>query len=398
MASIQQRGERSWLLVLETGSDANEKRKKRTKTIRVEDERVLKSPKKLREHLNDELLRFKIEVEAGTYVKPAKMTFEQFVRNEWIPKYSRKNMSPLTYRNYIDHLDRTLLLVFGHYALHDIKTMHIVTFLDDLDKSNLSGSTKLYIFKVLKSVFNQAVRWRVLATNPVDGAERPKVESKKARYYDEVEAQKVIAALQYELPKWRMFFLSAMLGGFRRGELVALEWPDVDIEAATICIRKSISITQNGKAHEKAPKTEGSERLVDMPRWLMDELRRFRFLWLEERLQMGEEWRGGDRQYVFHGGDGQPLFHNTPSLTWRRFIARHNLPKTRLHDLRHTAATLLIESETDLKAVQERLGHTKYSTTADLYAHVTKKIRQETASKLDKFDPYRSLLSTNRQQ
>ncbi len=160
-----------------------------------------------------------------------------------------------------------------------------------------------------------------------------------------------------------------------------------DFENSTICIRKSISLTQDGQAFEKAPKTADSERIVDMPGWFIEDLCRFRFTWLEERMKIGDLWQGGERQYVFHGGEGLPFYHNTPSHTWRKFVARHGLPKLRLHDLRHTAATLLIEANTDLKIVQERLGHAKYSTTADLYAHVTKKISKETAAKLDKFDP-----------
>lgn len=88
-------------------------------------------------------------------------------------------MSPLTARNYLDHLERSLFPIFGHRLLHEIRTLHVVTFFDDLDKTELSGSTKLYIYKVLKSVFNQAVKWQVIPKNPVEGATPPKVDKKK---------------------------------------------------------------------------------------------------------------------------------------------------------------------------------------------------------------------------
>ncbi|MCL6457664.1 MAG: site-specific integrase [Gorillibacterium sp.] len=387
MPSIQRRGDRSFLLVVEAGYKADGSRKKVTKTLKIEDDKLLKTKRKLQEYLNDQLLIFKQTVESGEYIKPSKDSFELFARNEWMPKYMKKSMSPLTAQNYTHHLEHDLFPVFGHVPLHEISTMLIVTFFDDLDKTKLSGSTKLYIYKVLKSVFNQAVKWNVLTRNPVVGAERPKVEKKQAKYYDAIDAQKVIAALQSEPPRWKIFFMASMLGGFRRGELVALEWDSVDFEAGTIWVRKSISASQDGKPFEKAPKTEGSHREVDMPEWFMNELRRFRFSWLEEKMKIGDKWLGGDKQYVFHGENGNPVYHNTPSMKWRRFLEAHSLPKAPLHSLRHTAATLLIETETDLKSVQERLGHTKYSTTADLYAHVTKKVKKETASKLDKFDP-----------
>lgn len=124
-----------------------------------------------------------------------------------------------------------------------------------------------------------------------------------------------------------------------------------------------------------------------MPNWYMRELKNYYTEWKKEQLQCGDQWTAGDRQYVFHNGTGKPYYHTTPTATWHKLIKRHGLKHIRLHDLRHTAATLLIDAGVGLKAIQERLGHTKYQTTADLYAHVTKKVSRETADKLDKFDP-----------
>jgi integrase len=384
MPSIEKRGE-AYRLVVEAGYDAKGKRIKRYKTIRI-DQKL--TPKKLKEHLQKELLAFQSEVESGTYIAPTRMTFETFAVNEWLPKYAEKKFSPLTLHNYKDHLERSIYPAFGHKLLHEIKPMHIVSFLSELEKQGtLSSGTILYLYKVLKSVFNKAFDWRLIPNNPMIGVDRPKEAKKKMRFYDEADAQAVIAALEHEPTKWRLYFLGAMLGGFRRGELVALEWPEVDFESNTIRVIKSISLTTKGEAQEKRPKTETSEREVDMPEWYMQELKAYRQQWEAERDLTGNEWKGGDRQYVFHNGYGKPYYYNTPSMVWRRFIQRHSLPEARLHDLRHTAATLLIESETDLKIVQERLGHTKYSTTADLYAHVTKKMKKTVADRLDKFRP-----------
>lgn len=384
MPSIEQRGD-AFRLVVEAGYDAKGKRLKRYKTVRVEQKMT---PKKMKEYLQKELLAFQSEIESGTYIAPSRITFQAFATMEWLPKYAEKRFSPLTLRNYTDHLERSIYPAFGHRLLHEIRTMHIVSFLDELEKQGkLSGGTLLYIYKVLKSVFNKATDWKLISSNPMIGVDRPRVERKKMNFYDEEDAQAVIAALGKEPQKWRLYFLGAMLGGFRRGELVALEWPEVDFTNNTIQVIKSISLTQNGEAKEKRPKTETSHREVDMPEWFMEELKEYFNLWQTERDLMGNQWQGEERQYVFHNGVGKPYYYNTPSMVWRRFIQRHGLPEARLHDLRHTAATLLIESETDLKVVQERLGHTKYSTTADLYAHVTKKMKRTVSERLDKFRP-----------
>ena len=103
-------------------------------------------------------------------------------------------------------------------------------------------------------------------------------------------------------------------------------------------------------------------------------------------MKIGDLWQGGDKNYVFHAGFGKALYFTYPSKWWSNFIARHGLKYIRFHDLRHTTATLLLESDADMKAIQ-RLRHSQYSTTADLYTHVTKKLSRVTAEKFDQFNP-----------
>jgi integrase len=383
MASIQKRGENSYLLVVEAGYDARGKRIRRTRTIRIEEKLT---PKKLKERLDLELAKFKMEVEAGEYVKPEKMSFETFANREWKEKFATRNYAPRTFKNYIGHLNTHILPVFGSRYLDQIKTIHIVEFINLLGDKGLSDSTTLYVYKVLKSIIEKAVEWGFIAKNPFDGVKQPTVKRKKMNYLDEDEAKRVIQALYNEPDVWRLYFLGCMLGGFRRGELVALEWRHVNFSTNTITIEQSISLVEDGKPIIKTPKTESSERTVVMPKWYMQELARYRKEWIKEKVKIDEnKWDGNG--FVFSNEHGKPYYYTTPTTTWRKFLKRNGFKHIRLHDLRHTAATLLIEEGVDLKAVQERLGHTKYQTTADLYAHVTKKVAQETASKLDKFDP-----------
>lgn len=388
MASIEKRGKNSWRLVVEAGYGPDGKRIRRTKTIRIEDEALLRTTKKLRDYLNEELTKFKIEVEAGEYIAPEKKTFAAFAE-EWQKKFAEKELSPTTLKNDLNRLNKHILPKFGHMRLDQLKTIHIVNFINELRESGLSENTILNIYKVLKSILTCAKEWRLIATNPIDGVKRPKQEKKRMKYLDENEAREVIAALYNEPPVWRLYFLGAMLGGFRRGELLALEWSDVNFEDNTIYIGKSIALTVNGAPLIKKPKTDESEGLVDMPEWYMRELHTFYKNWQKERWSLGDLWKGGDRQFVFHNGYGKPFHYTTPTGTWKKFLRRNGLKDIRLHDLRHTAATLLIEAGADLKIVQERLRHSKYQTTADFYAHVTKKVSKETAAKLEKFNPKR---------
>ncbi|WP_198041762.1 site-specific integrase [Paenibacillus larvae] len=201
----------------------------------------------------------------------------------------------------------------------------------------LSNGTIEYIYRVLKNILERSKEWGLIKVNPIVGVKKPKVEQPEIEFYDDNEAKEVITALNEEPRKWRLFILGSMIGGFRRGELLALEWADFDFNGMTLSINKSISLTINGHAVEKEPKSKSSKRIVDIPEWYMAELKIHEHEWKKEKLSLGGKWRGGDREYVFHAGYGKPFYHNTPTTWWDKFIKRHNLKPIRFHDLRHSS-------------------------------------------------------------
>lgn len=398
MPNIEKRGKNSYRFRVYLGRDEDGRKMERTKTIRIEDESLLRAPKRLERHLEEEWHKFKMELEAIGYINPEKMTFKQFVE-EWREKYAKNELSPRTYKNYSDHINARILPVLGRRRMDEIKPMHIVSILNDLRKTDarkdgtgpLSDRTITYIYNVLKNLFNVAYDWKLIKESPMIGIKKPRLEKKKAQYYDADEAEAVIEKLQTEPLMWRLLILGALVGGLRRGELVALEWPDVRFDAGALHVRKSISLKEKGEIFEKGTKTE-EDRFVEMPLWYMEEMKHYRKEWLQERWKVGDLWRGKDREYVFHAGFGEPLFFDYPSEWWSKFVARHGLRRIRFHDLRHSSATLLIEMGVSLKAIQERLGHKQHQTTTDIYAHVTKKVSREAADKFDKFNPKKSTI------
>lgn len=398
MASIEKRGQNTWRLTVELGTGADGKRIRRRKTIKVEDKSLLKTTKKLREYLEQEWLKFKMEVESGEYIKPEKMTLSAFAE-EWRTKYAEKKLSPLTSKTYLHHIHNHILPALGHKRLDEIKPLHLVTLINELQETGarkdgregkLSCNTVIYIYNVLRNLFNVAMDWKLISSNPMDGVQKPKKEKRKMDYYDADEAREVIKCLFKEPLMWRVFILGSMIGGFRRGELLALEWSDVDFENQTIHIHKSISLVKDGQVFEKGTKNN-EDRYVDMPGWYMEELKKYYKEWKKQRWENASRWEGGDREYLFHSGTGKPLYHTTPTAWWNDFVKRHGLRKIRLHDLRHSSATLLIEAGAHLKAIQERLGHKQYQTTADIYSHVTKRVSRELAEKFDMFDPRKNI-------
>ena len=403
MASIQKRGKRSFLLTVEAGYTAKGKRDRKTKTIRVEDDALLKTKKRLHEYLEGELYKFKIEVESGAYIAPEKMLFSAFVK-EWRAKYGVKKLGETTLEVYDEHLKNHIIPAFGEKRVEQINTLQIVNFLDELekpgarkdgnDKKGLSAGTIQYISKILRNIFNRAVEWKLIKESPMDGVPSPTVEHKEMEFFDSDEAEKLIEALYTEPIMWRMCFLTALIGGMRRGELIALEWSDVNFEDMTLSITKNIPLTKKGKPLVKEPK-KGSAGIVAMPEWYMDELKQYQVEWEKEKEGAGDFWEGGENQYLFHAGLGKPLFHNSPTQRWIQFRKKHKLKEIRLHDLRHTMVTLLIEAGTNIKAIQKRARHKSSKITADVYGHVTKKVSRETAEKFDRFDPRKKFVNNS---
>ncbi|SEC75798.1 Site-specific recombinase XerD [Paenibacillus sp. GP183] len=240
---------------------------------------------------------------------------------------------------------------------------------------------------MIKNVFNQAVNWKLLKTHPMAGIKKPKVVSKDIEYYSEMEAQAVISALTHESLMWRIYCIAALVGGFRRGELVALEWSDINYEEQSIFINKSISLTENSQAVVGKPKSKSSIGKVDMPEWFMELLKQYQNEWEANKKNIQDLWLGADHNYVFHGGFGKPLYFTYPSEWWRRFTEKHNFKRISLHGLRHTTATILLEKQTNLKTIQERLRHSNFTTTANIYTHVTQKVSREAANKFDGLNP-----------
>lgn len=395
MPYVEHLGGRKYRLC--TNDPASAKRKKLYHPIEVPED-IAKSDRKTKLFLDLELAKFVERVESGEFMKPEKLTLRQFVP-QWKKGYADQNMGAYTRKRTMEIIEFYLYPKFGDVRLEQIKPLHLVTFFAELKRKDgkpMATNTKLNIYKAAKSLFDHAHKWRLISTNPMDGIERPSPPKKEKRElrqrkksYNRAEVADVITAL-YALPnRWRLYFLGVILGGFRRGEMLAVEWHQVDQEALGIHVQKQITLDEEGKRTEDELKTESSEGFVPMPEWYMKELKAYRREWSKEKMQC-KNWRGGDKQYVFHPGDGSMYYPNTPSMTWRRFIDASGLPRLRLHDLRHTTAMILRESGADLKTVQERLRHARLSTTTDIYMDESELVSRDAADRLEDLRPINS--------
>ncbi|MFJ2042180.1 tyrosine-type recombinase/integrase [Paenibacillus taichungensis] len=395
MASIQKRGKSSFLLVVEVGEDTKGKRDKHTKTIRVE-ESLLKTPKKLRDHLNEELMKFKIEVESGVYIRLDKMKFSNFV-DEWIKKFLEKHLESTSQLNYLFHLNKRILPYFGHMQINKIKPLHIESYLDELSKSKkekhstqeedkLGSATLVYNFRVLRSIFIKATEWKVIQQNPMDGVKKPKEIQKEVEVYSEDEVSILFDLLENEELFFQALIYLATTTGMRRAELLGLEWKHIDFKNGIIDIKQSIPMFKDGVPVIKDPKNKGSKRRVVIPRIVLNKLEEFKKKSQKDQLSSEDTWLGGEHRFLFAHENGIPYYPHNLTDRWMAFHKKnkqHGLKYIRLHDLRHTSATLLINSGVHAKIISSRLGHSKIGTTMNVYGHVIESADRTAAEKFE---------------
>ncbi len=248
----------------------------------------------------------------------------------------------------------------------------------DGEKGNLSSRSVKHILDTLKSAFRWALKMNIISRNPVDAVSPPRVERHEMRALDVAGVGRLLDAASgtdLEAP-----VIVAVGTGLRRGELLGLRWSDIDVGASRLTVRRSIE-TVNGVTHEKAPKTVQSSRMISLPPFVSDALRRRKVQQTERRLILG--LGKNEDCYVFTRADESPWEPGAFSLHFARLVQRHRLPHVRFHDLRHTFGTLALASGVDLKSVSTALGHSTISMTANTYVHAVEALRQDAAARLD---------------
>lgn len=244
----------------------------------------------------------------------------------------------------------------------------------------LSAKTIHHYHAFISSVLERAVRWNYIPENPCRRVDPPKLERKMIRCLNKEEAKRFLQLLQKEDAEKQAIFYTFLFCGLRRGELLGIEWSDLDFRAKTLTIQRSSLYTKEDGVFTDTTKTESSKRTIVMSDELVLVLLRHKAAQEKLRKQVGEDWVESNR--VFSEWNGAPMSPNRPYNMLRRLLEKNGLPAVSLHSLRHTNATLMIQSGTDIRTTSERLGHSKTSTTMDIYVHQIKSANEHAAANL----------------
>lgn len=385
-----------------------------------------KTEKQNQKALEKFVFEFEEKVKSGKYLDGEKITFQAFTEI-WLSDYAELHLEATTLQLYKHLLTLHIIPAIGNIKISKIQPVHLNKLYNLLSQERKDGKSGGYAPKTIKHVHNlisaiysAAVKWNIVTDNPCERVETPKQTRNcdKVKCFTLEQTELFLALLDkeytttykahdriddtgkaYHVPdytesrsiptQFKLFFLLAIFCGMRRGEILALEWSDLDFNNSSVSITKSTTIA-NGKPITKAPKTQSSVRILSVPASVMNVAKEYRMEQLEYRMSLGSQWIGDN--HIFIQWNGKQMHPDTPYNTFKKIIRRYNeqitneeekLPEIPLHGLRHTSATLLISQNVDVRTVSGRLGHAQTSTTMDIYSHALKKMDEKAADVLD---------------
>ena len=371
---IRQRSNRSWAVVIDLGRDASGKRHQKWHTIHG-----------TKKDAQRELTRLLHQLDTGTYVHPSKMTVAEYLER-WLKDYAQPNVAAKTFERYAEIARKHLIPHLGHFSLAKLHPLHIQEYYSYAleqgrrdNKGGLSPQTVLHHHRLLRGALHQAVRWQLVVRNAADAVQPPRPRHKEVRALDDGETAKLLETAKST--RLHMPVLLALTTGLRRGEILALRWADLDLDAGSLAVRRSLQQTAGGLSF-KEPKSAHSRRVVALPAITIDALKRHRSAQAQEKLRAGASYTDGDLVYPME--DGRPWQPSSLTHSFVALVRKVGISGFRFHDLRHSHATQLLRQGVHPKIVSERLGHSTVGLTLDVYSHVLPSMQAEAAALMDR--------------
>ena len=252
-----------------------------------------------------------------------------------------------------------------------ISPLDIQRYIRSLINEGLASSSVKNHIRLVSVILNYAIKKRVIQYNPCVTADLPKKEEAELDFYSMDEARQFMELLSKEKRshfQYEVFFTLAIYTGCRRGELLGLEWKDVDFDNSIISINRAYYYSSWDKTeYTDTPKSAASKRSLKLPDHVMQILSEL-YEWQDKRRKVADgSWIETDR--LFTNWDGQSLTTTAPEYFFRRFCDRTGMRKVKIHSFRHFNASVLINSGVDVVSVQNALGHSQASTTLNFYSH-----------------------------
>lgn len=422
MANIKPTGKGSFRIRVSAGFDGNGKRQYYSETYTP----TAKTPKAIEKEVNHYASVLEQRVHDGLVSISDGTLFRDFV-DTWASDWASDHLTISQQESYLDSLKNHVIPSIGNMKIAKVKKKDCISIVSTLKSKGLAPKSIRRIVTAMRSVFKYALYLEIINSDPCEGLILPPLQKDDGIHcFDVSQAQTFLTALTLRYPKrvggrkrkdsngneynvksyteyheispqFVTYFHLAIKAGLRRGEMIALTWNDIDFDEQTVTVNKAVSKTKGGQIVGK-PKTPSANRTVPLPSDCVDLLAS----WLETQKEYSQlsSWNGmpTDRimeNPIFIQSDGKRMDLDTPKGKFESIIKQYNqmvdelpseeakrfekLPVIRLHDLRHTYASLLIAHNTDVVTVSRLMGHSSPSITMDIYSHLLKQNAREAA-------------------
>lgn len=320
---------------------------------------------RLRKDAQTRLAAWLAQIDRGTAIDPSKLTVAELLRT-WLDDVAAHSLRPTSLATYRATIENHVIPELGAIAVQKLTAARVQAFYSAKLKAGRSPRLVQLCHLRLNQGLNQAVRWSIVPGNVCASVDPPSVTYKQGSTWDRDELRAFLVAARTDT--YALLWLILATTGMRRGEALGLRWRDIDLERGVASIQQSV-VALHGVSLIQTPKTPGSRRSIRLVPDAVAALRSFRPQWAATKLAAPPElWE--DHGLVFCTELGRPIKPSNIARNYDRIITAAGVRRIRIHDLRHTHASLLLQAGVPVKVVSERLGHARVSITLDIYAHV----------------------------
>ena len=366
--SIIKRGKSSYTIVLNLGTDLQTSKRKQ-QWISV------KGTKKEAEKRLSEILH---QLDTGTFMRPTKTTLAEYLER-WLKDYVWPNLAPRTAEGYEHIMRHHLIPSLGNMVLNQLRPEHLQRYYSEKLLTGLSAQTVRHHHTALHKALQTAVEWGLIFRNAADAVSPPHVQRADMQTWNEDDITRFLDVAK-DSPYYALFY-TALFTGMRRSELLALRWSDLDLLLCQVYVTRSLHVLTGSKVVFRPPKTAKGRRMIALSPSAVSVLRKHKEKQEMEGISLGKILTKED--LVFSHFEGKPLLPNTVTHAWIKLVRRTGLKAIRLHDARHTHASLMLKQGAHPKVVQERLGHSGIQITLDTYSHVAPGLQEAAAQRFD---------------
>lgn len=343
---------------------------------------TVRGTKKDAERRLSELLH---QLDTGSFVRPSKISLSEYLE-KWLNEYAWANLGPRTAEGYSQIIRGHISPSLGNIPLTDLKPAHLQGYYSEKlengrsdGKGALSARTVRHHHMVLHDALKHAVKWGLLSRNVADAVSTPRCQRPEWHTLSEDDIHNLLEAAK-GIPYYDLFYL-AIYTGMRRSEILALRWCDVDLTLCQAYVTRSLHRLKTGEIVIRPPKTGKGRRNVALTPSTTLLLKKRLEKRITEMTALGSKVQ--EENLIFSDLEGRPLLPDSVTQAWRRVTRQIGINGVRLHDARHSHASLLLKQGVHPKVVQERLGHASIQTTLDTYSHVVPGLQEMAAANFD---------------